>query len=154
MMVRGRNRARILLLLLGAVVVTSAIVALLRYWWIGGWVPSPVGANHVGPLLGTFMIFAVGGVPVALICWSLERPSSGGIALFSRSRIRHVLFPNVLAAFVGIFPIYLFVWDWLQALAIVAGLAAIGSVAFFVALSVGDKVRARAVDTTDVIEQL
>jgi uncharacterized membrane protein len=42
----------------------------------------------------------------------------------------------------------------LQALAIVAGLAAVGSVSFFVALSVGDKVRVRTVDTTDVIEQL
>lgn len=149
----SRTRAfPLMLLLLGAVLVTAAIVALLRYGSVGGWEVSPVEPDHVTPLLGTFTIFAAGGVPVALMCWSLERPVSGGSSRVSRNRIRHVLIPNALAAAVGIFPIYLLVWDWYQAFAVVGALAVLGSVMCFVALSVGDKVRVRTADPDDAIE--
>lgn len=152
-MTSRRTRAfPLMLLLLGAVLVTAAIVALFRYGSVGGWEVSPVEPDHVTPLLGTFTIFAAGGVPVALMCWSLERPVSGGSSRVSRNSIRHVLIPNALAAVVGIFPIYLLVWDWYQAFAVVGGLAVLGSVMCFVALSVGDKVRPRTADPDDAIE--
>lgn len=141
-----------LLLLLGAVVVTAAIVALLRYGWVGGWEPSPVGRDVVRPLLGTFTVFAVGGVLVALLCWSLERPMTGGSSRVSRNRFRHVLIPNALAAVVGIFPVYLLVWDWSQAFAVVGGLAVLGSVMCFVALLVGDKMQVKTADPDNATE--
>lgn len=100
-MTSRRTRAfPLMLLLLGAVLVTAAIVALFRYGSVGGWEVSPVEPDHVTPLLGTFTIFAAGGVPVALMCWSLERPVSGGSSRVSRNSIRHVLIPNALAAVV------------------------------------------------------
>lgn len=152
-MTSRRTRAfPLMLLLLGAVLVTAAIVALFRYASVGGWEVSPVEQDHVTPLLGTFTVFAAGGVPVALMCWSLERPVSGGSSRVSRNRIRHVLIPNALAAVVGIFAMYLLVWDWYQAFAVVGGLAVLGSAMFFVALSVGDKVRVRTADPDDAIE--
>lgn len=152
-MTSSRTRAfPLMLLLLGAVLVTAASAALLRYGSVGGWELSPVGRDHVEPLLGTFTIFAAGGVPVALMCWSLERPVSGGSSRVSCNRIRHALIPNALAAVVGIFPVYLLVWDWYQAFAVVGALAVLGSVMCFVALSVGDKVRVRTADPDDAIE--
>lgn len=152
-MTSSRTRAfPLMLLLLGAVLVTAAIVALLRYGSVGGWEVSPGGRDHVTPLLGTFAIFAAGGVPVALMCWSLERPVSGGSSRVGRNRTRHVLIPNALATVVGIFPMYVLVWDWYQAFAVVGGLAVLGSVMCFVALSVGDKVRVRTADPDDAIE--
>jgi hypothetical protein len=134
-----------MLLLLGAVLMTAVIIALLRYGSVGG-------RDHVTPLLGTFTVFAAGGVPVALMCWSLERRVSGGSSRASRNRIRHVLIPNALAAVVGIFPLYLLVWDWYQAFAVVGALAVLGSVMCLVALTVGDKVRLRTADPDDAIE--
>lgn len=60
--------------------------------------------------------------------------------------------PQRLGGCRGIFPIYLLVWDWYQAFAVVGGLAVLGSVMCFVALSVGDKVRPRTADPDDAIE--
>lgn len=133
-MSRGRSRAGTLLLLLGAVVVTAAIVALLRYWWIDGWFPSPSGGNHIRPLLGTFVVFAVGGAPVALTCRLLDRSGSDAPSASRRARMRQVLVPNAAGALVGIVAVYLLVWNWWQALALVGGLAVLGSAMCLIAL--------------------
>lgn len=126
------GRARTLVMLMGAVVATAAIVALFRYWWVA----SPSGQDWVGPVLGSFAIFVVGGAPVALLCWSLDGPLPEGASSFTR--LRQVLIPNLLTALVGVLPIYLLVWHWPQVIALLVGLTFIGSVSLFAVLALRD----------------
>lgn len=147
----SKGRGSSLLLLLGAAIVTSAIVTELRYAWVGGWAPSAVEQNHIGPLLGSFIVFALGGAAAALMCWFLEGRALAGESSVIRRRVLRVLVPNALAALIGLFPLYLLTWDWAQAISLVVGLAVIGSLMFLIAVACGSVFRGRDAEEIDAM---
>lgn len=135
-------RVRPALLLLSSVFVASAAVAVGRHLWVEAGSSSIQSIQQaMSGLLGTFVVFAAGGLLAAILSWIVHRDKDR-----KRSRRSHLLAAasgNAIAALAGSAVLLLMIWDVTQVLLVVGSLAVFGTGLFWSSFAMDDHLQRR-----------